>query len=130
MRCEYCEEKPCRTACPVNCSPADFIMAAREGAPQDILRAAAIIMGSNPLGGICGMVCPDKHCMAECSHKLFDGAINIPDVQAEIVYRAKKMGGIPEFRKGKAYGNKIAIVGSGPAGLGAAAVLAQKGYKV
>jgi len=30
LRCEYCEEKPCKEACPVNCSPFDFIMALRE----------------------------------------------------------------------------------------------------
>ncbi|MFC2062282.1 FAD-dependent oxidoreductase, partial [Elusimicrobiota bacterium] len=129
-RCEYCEEKPCREACPVDCSPADFIMAARKMAPQDILRSAAKIMASNPLGGICGSVCPDKHCMAECSRKLFDKPINIPDVQAEIVYRAKELGGIPDFNKPEANGKKIAVIGAGPAGLGAAAVLAQKGYKI
>ena len=36
LRCEFCEEKPCREACPVNCSPADFIMAARLGNPSDL----------------------------------------------------------------------------------------------
>jgi len=129
-RCEYCEEKPCKDACPAGCSPADFIMAARKLDSQDIRRAAAIIMKNNPLGGICGMVCPDRHCMAECSHKLFDGAISIPDVQAEIIERAKRLGGIPEFEKPESNGKKVAVVGSGPAGLGAAAVLAQKGYSV
>jgi NADPH-dependent glutamate synthase beta subunit-like oxidoreductase len=39
LRCEYCEEKPCREACPVDCSPADFIMAARMGNPSDIRRS-------------------------------------------------------------------------------------------
>ena len=52
VRCEYCEEKPCKEACPVNCSPFDFMMAARVGNPSDIKRAAAEIMLSNPLGGV------------------------------------------------------------------------------
>jgi len=65
-RCEYCEEKPCQTACPVNCSPFNFIMAARVGHKSDIKRAAAEIMRNNPLGGVCGLVCPDRFCMSAC----------------------------------------------------------------
>lgn len=76
LRCEFCEEKPCREACPVHCSPADFIMAARVGQPSNIRRSAAEIMSANPLGGVCGMVCPDTFCMAACTRKKFDGPIN------------------------------------------------------
>jgi NADPH-dependent glutamate synthase beta subunit-like oxidoreductase/dihydroorotate dehydrogenase/Pyruvate/2-oxoacid:ferredoxin oxidoreductase delta subunit len=130
MRCEFCEEKPCREACPVNCSPADFIMAARMGEPSDIKRSAAEIMHANPLGGVCGMVCPDTLCMAACTHKKFDGPINIPKVQATIVQFAKDLGGIPEFSKPGINGKKVAVVGGGPAGLGAAAALGQLGYSV
>ncbi len=133
-RCEYCEDKPCRDGCPVNCSPADFIKAVEVMEDQDFKRAAGIVMKNNPLGGVCGMVCPDKHCMAECSHKLFDEPLDIPTLQAEIVKRAKELGGIPEFtsssQAAQGDGKKVAVVGAGPAGLGAAGVLAQKGYKV
>jgi len=130
LRCEYCEEKPCKEACPVNCSPADFIMAARVGNPSDIRRSAAEIMHANPLGGVCGMVCPDTLCMAACTRRKFDGAINIPLVQATLVEMAKDLGGIPEFSRPKPNGKKVAVVGGGPAGLGAAAALAQMGYTV
>jgi dihydropyrimidine dehydrogenase (NAD+) subunit PreT len=130
LRCEFCEEKPCKEACPANCSPADFIMAARVGNTSDIRRAAAEIMHANPLGGICGMVCPDTLCMAACTRKKFDGAINIPLVQATIVETAKNLGGIPEFNKTKSNGKKVAVIGGGPAGLGAAAALSQMGYSV
>jgi dihydropyrimidine dehydrogenase (NAD+) subunit PreT len=130
LRCEYCEEKPCKEACPVHCSPADFIMAARIGHSSDIRRAAAEIMQANPLGGTCGMVCPDTLCMAACTRKKFDGSINIPLVQATIIARAKELGGIPEFLKANLIGKKVAIIGGGPAGLGAAAMLAQMGYSV
>jgi dihydropyrimidine dehydrogenase (NAD+) subunit PreT len=129
-RCEYCEEKPCREACPAHCSPADFIMAARVGNPSDIRRSAAEIMHANPLGGVCGMVCPDNLCMAACTRKKFDGPINIPLVQATIIEMAKHLGGIPKFSKPKPNGKKVAVLGGGPAGLGAAAVLAQRGYSV
>jgi len=130
LRCEYCEEKPCQAACPVNCSPFDFIMAARVGNPSDIKRSAGEIMRNNPLGGVCGMVCPDNLCMAACTHKDFDGPINIPRVQATVVQMAKELGGIPKFSSPVPNGKKVAIVGGGPAGLGAAAALAQMGYAV
>ena len=129
-RCEFCEEKPCKEACPVDCSPADFIMAAKRGLPQDFQRSAAIIMGSNPLGGVCGYVCPDFHCMKACVHKTFDNAVSIPPVQATIIKRAKEMGVMPGFDNAVPNGKRIAVVGAGPAGLGAAAVLSQKGYSV
>jgi len=130
LRCEYCEEKPCKDACPVNCSPFDFIMAARVGNPSDIKRAAGEIMHSNPLGGVCGLVCPDRFCMAACSRKNFDGSINIPKVQATLVETAKRLGGIPRFSTPTPNGKKVAVIGGGPAGLGAASALGQLGYTV
>jgi len=130
LRCEYCEEKPCKEACPVNCSPFDFIMAARIGNPSDIRRSAAEILHANPLGGVCGMVCPDTFCMAACTRKNFDGAINIPKIQATLVEMAKLDGGIPKFSTPALNGKKVAVIGGGPAGLGAAAALAQMGYMV
>jgi dihydropyrimidine dehydrogenase (NAD+) subunit PreT len=130
LRCEYCEEKPCKEACPAHCSPADFIMAARVGTVTDIRRAAAEIMHANPLGGLCGMVCPDNLCMAACTRKKFDGPINIPLVQATIIEMAKKLGGIPGFSRPNSNGKIVAVIGGGPAGLGTAAALAQMGYAV
>ncbi len=129
-RCEYCEEKPCREACPAHCSPADFIMAARLGNISDIRRSAAEIMHANPLGGVCGLVCPDTLCMAACTRKKFDGAINIPLLQATIIEMAKRLGGIPEFTHPESNSQKVAVIGGGPAGLGAAAALGQMGYQV
>jgi dihydropyrimidine dehydrogenase (NAD+) subunit PreT len=128
-RCESCEEKPCKEACPADCSPADFIMAARPGGPSDYRRAAALIMGSNPLGGICGAVCPDNLCMKGCVHRLFDNPINIPAVQSTLISKAYEAG-MPPFPVAPSNGKRIAVVGAGPAGLAGAAILAQKGYTV
>lgn len=129
-KCEFCEEKPCKTACPADCSAADFIMAARVFGASDLKRSAAQIMKNNPLGGVCGMVCPDRFCMDACVHKKFDSAVNIPAVQATIVKKARELGGITGFAKPESNGKKIAIIGAGPAGLGAASVLGSLGYKV
>jgi len=129
-KCEFCEEKPCKDKCPCDCSAADFIMAANVFGNSDIKRSAAQIMKNNPLGGVCGMVCPDRFCMDACVHKKFDAAVNIPAVQSTIIKKARELGGISEFSKPKSNGKKVAIIGSGPAGLGAASVLASLGYKV
>ncbi|MFH1452391.1 MAG: FAD-dependent oxidoreductase [Armatimonadota bacterium] len=129
-KCEFCEEKPCKVECPANCSPADFIMAARTGLPQDYLRAAAEILENNPLGGVCGLVCPDKHCMAGCVRKKFDNPVNIPAVQATVIKKAKELRKMPEFKKPKTGGGKVAVLGAGPAGLSSAFMLSQKGYDV
>ncbi len=129
-RCEYCEAKPCKGACPADCSPADFIMAARVGEPSDYRRAAGIIMAANPLGGVCGAVCPDRHCMRACARAGFDRAIDIPAVQATIIEKARRLGVMPAFARPGSGGARVAILGGGPAGLGAAAVLAQAGVPV
>jgi len=107
-KCEYCEEKSCQAACPCDCSPADFIMAVRVGAKSDFKRAAALIMGNNPLGGVCGAVCPDRLCMKACARATFDHPVNIPAVQATIIQRAKELGVMPVFRPAKIRKQKAA----------------------
>lgn len=129
--CEFCENKPCMAACPVNCSPADFIMAAKQGEKSDIARAAAEILTANPIGGVCGLICPNQYCQNACSHKALDGsAIEIPKMQAYVVNKAKKLGLMPKIARAAAKGKSVGILGGGPAGIAAAAVLAQRGYDV
>ncbi len=139
-KCEYCEEQPCRkgcdidgktlAGCPAEMSPPDFIMAARVNNPSDLRRAAALILASNPFGGVCGMVCPDRHCMAPCVHKGYDRSVNIPAIQATLIDKARRLGVAPRFSPPERNGKKVAVIGAGPAGLAAASVLAQRGYEV
>lgn len=129
-KCEYCAEKPCQAACPCDCSPADFIMAVKIGEPSDYKRAAALILGNNPLGGVCGLICPDRHCLQACARATFDHPVNIPAVQATIIQKAKELGLLPSFRPQRRRRERIAVLGAGPAGLAAAGMLAQMGYSV
>lgn len=128
-RCESCLEKPCQKACPVGCSPKDFILAARGLQPTDFCRAGAMIMKQNPLGGVCGTVCTEKYCMAACSLHKTGRPVDIPAVQAAIIRRAHALG-LPPLENPAKRRERVAIVGAGPAGLAAAAVLCQAGCGV
>jgi len=129
-RCLYCETKPCRDGCPADCSPADFIMAARGRAAADFARSTAMIMAANPLGGVCGALCPDTHCMRECARSGLDRPIDIPAVQAAIIAKARRLGVFPDFAAPHGTGTKVAVIGGGPAAYGAASVLSQAGVAV
>lgn len=129
-RCLACEDKPCRGGCPAGVSPADFIRAALPGDAAGLERAAALILGPNPLGAVCGAVCPDSLCMARCTRGERDAPVDIPGLQAALVARAVARGLLPRPAPAAATGERIAVVGAGPAGLGAAAVLARAGHEV
>ncbi len=129
-RCLFCEEKPCMDACPVNCSPADFIEAIRVGKDSDYKRASSIILSKNILGGICGSVCPDYHCMAACSRVNFDNPIKIPEIQSTIIKKGKELGFKAQFTTKKDINKRVGIIGGGPAGIACANILAHEGCKV
>ncbi len=129
-KCENCEERPCLGACPAGCSPMDFILASRVGLPSDYRRAAAEILTANPLGGVCGVVCPDRHCMSACVYGGLNTPVDIPAVQATIVRKAKDLGVMPALGEVEKNGMSAAVVGAGPAGLAAAVTLARLGYDV
>ena len=68
-KCLKCPAKPCEKACPVHCSPHDFIAAAKK---NDTAQAADLIARQNPLGEVCGLICPDKFCMNACLRSHID----------------------------------------------------------
>lgn len=129
-KCENCEEKPCKDACPAQCSPMDFILASKVGLPSDFQRAAARILKANPLGGVCGIVCPETHCQAACVHKGLTVPVEIPSIQATIIEKAKQLDVMPDFSDITPNGKKVAVIGAGPAGLAAGVLLAGHGYSV
>lgn len=114
FKCLNCVAKPCHRACPLKCSPNEFIAKAKQ---KDFAGAVASICATNPLPHICGLICPERFCMKACLRGRIDHPINIPAVQATL---------IEGWRKDclpcptKLNGLKIAVIGAGPAGMAAA----------
>lgn len=130
-KCLQCAQKPCNKGCPCNVDPSTFILAASNGEASDIDYAALTIYSMQPLGSVCGIICPVSHCMAKCSRSRLDASINIPGLQAEIMKKAAKNGNIAKFvKKVPKTGKKVAVVGAGPSGLSASACLAARGHSV
>ena len=125
-KCLQCPTKPCKKACPAQCSPYDFIANARM---QKWAEAASEIANHNPLGEVCGLICPDKFCQKACLRQHVDYAIKIPSVQATIMQIAR-VENLWQPMVGKPIKLKVAVVGAGPAGIGATAELVKAGYSV
>ena len=126
-KCLQCASKPCMHACPVHVSPKDFIAAAKNA---DWHKAAQLINEQNPMGEICGLICPDKFCMNACVRAKIDAPIRIPPLQALIMQKARFENNHFQTDNIKPNGKKIAVIGSGPAGCAATAELLKNGYAI
>lgn len=126
-RCLQCKKEPCRQGCPVEVNIPDFIKLAAEG---DFAGAIAKIKEKNALPAVCGRVCPqESQCEKYCTlGKKFEpvgiGRIERFCADWELAHGVK----VPPVASST--GKKVAIVGSGPAGLTCAADLAKSGHKV
>ena len=126
-KCLQCASKPCMHACPVHVSPKDFIAAAKKA---DWHKAAQLINEQNPMGEICGLICPDTFCMNACVRAKIDAPIRIPPLQALIMQKARFENNHFQTDNIKPNGKKIAVIGSGPAGCAATSELLKNGYAI
>ena len=126
-RCIQCRRPLCVTGCPVQVRIPEFIKALREG---DMWQAVAYLKDNNSLPAICGRVCPQEtQCEALCVLGRRGEPVAIGRLERFVADWEREQGvRVPETTG--ANGMRVAIIGSGPAGLTAAGDLAKKGYKV
>jgi len=112
---------PCNDSCPAGNDVQKFVQAASRAAYSEALE---ILLETSPLPGICGRVCPAP-CMASCNRNEYDEGVNVREIERFVADHAEWP--MPLLRAGR---ERVAIVGSGPAGLSAAYQLARLGYHV
>jgi NADH-quinone oxidoreductase subunit F len=125
----YCLSRPaapCHGTCPANIDIPSFLSEIGQGQYK---KAAGLISKDNPLPYSCGLVCPAP-CEGQCLRGEMDGPIHIRAMKAVAAKHAMAEGGYPKPRQAKDSGKKVAVVGSGPAGITCAYFLRLKGHQV
>jgi glutamate synthase (NADPH/NADH) small chain len=123
--CLGCKKPSCQKGCPVNTPIAEMIRLFLSG---EIKTAGKMLFDNNPLSIICSLVCPhEKHCEGHCILNKNKTAVSVGSIENYI--SDFYMNDI-QFEKPKSNGHKIAIIGSGPAGIALAFILASKGYEI
>lgn len=126
-RCLLCHEPPCSLGCPANTDPGKFI---RQMRLMNLKGAIATMYRNNILAASCGVLCPTcTLCASGCTAQGLDRPVDIGGLQRFLAEYAWEVGFNP-LAAGEPNGHKVAVVGSGPAGLMCASELAQLGYDV
>lgn len=126
-RCLQCVNRPCVQGCPVSIEIPVFVKLASEGKFDS---AIAKIREKSNLPAVCGRVCPyENQCEGNCTLKKMGDSLGIGHLERFVAdYERKKGFKIPEVPQST--GRKIAVIGSGPAGLTCAGDLAKMGHKI
>lgn len=126
-RCLECKHKPCVAGCPVNVQIPEFISTIAEGKFKE---AYEIIKETNALPAVCGRVCPQEtQCEKLCVRAIKGESVGIGRLERFAAdWYMKNVE--EEIEKPKSNGRRVAVIGSGPAGLTCAGDLAKLGYEV
>jgi len=126
-RCLKCKNKPCTMGCPVKVRIPEFMALVAEGKFEE---AYKVITDTNTLPAICGRVCPQEtQCESKCIRSAKGEAVAIGRIERFVAdYHMKYADN--DIKPAEPNGKKVAVVGSGPSGLTAAAELSKKGYAV
>jgi len=128
-RCLDCPKPTCMEGCPVSINIPSFIKNIERG---QFLAAAKVLKNTSALPAVCGRVCPqEKQCESRCVHlKMNHPAVAIGYLERFAADYERQSGNISTPDKAPANGIKIAVVGSGPAGLSFAGDMAKQGFDV
>ena len=127
-RCIQCKKRSCVEGCPVGVDIPEFIVAIRDG---DMPEAVRVLKSKNALPGICGRVCPQEtQCEEVCSLGKKGAPIAIGRLERYVADWELKHQPESSPEIAPATGKRVAVVGSGPAGLTIAADLAKRGHEV
>lgn len=128
-RCLDCPKPSCMEGCPVNINIPSFVKNIERG---QFLAAAKVLKNTSALPAVCGRVCPqEKQCESRCVHlKMNKPAVAIGYLERFAADYERQSGNISIPEKDPANGIKVAVVGSGPAGLSFAGDMAKKGFDV
>ncbi len=128
-RCLDCAKPTCIEGCPVNINIPSFIKNIERG---QFLAAAKVLKNTSALPAVCGRVCPqEKQCESQCIHlKMNEPAVAIGYLERFAADYEREGGQISLPEISSSNGIKIAVVGSGPAGLSFAGDMIKKGYEV
>lgn len=126
-RCINCKNAKCIEGCPVNINIPAFIAEVKAG---EFEKAYQVISESSALPAVCGRVCPQEtQCEGRCIRGIKGEPVSIGKLERFVADWAKENGIKPQPAKEK-NGHKVAVIGSGPAGLTCAGDLARAGYDV
>jgi len=126
-RCLRCPDAPCVTACPASIDIPNVI---RRIGSNDMIGAAKLVREMNPMGEICGLVCPSMSlCEGACLRSKIDTPVKIAQLEEFACGVVQGLEGWPS-PSGAPHREKVAVVGSGPAGLSCAYYLSMLGYNV
>ena len=126
-RCLNCKNPRCVAACPVNISIPEFISHVAQG---DFAAAATVIARDSSLPAICGRGCPQEtQCEGSCILGVKSEPVAIGKLERFVADWSRDNGGV-KVEAAPLNGHKVAVVGSGPAGLACASDLAKLGYEV
>ena len=126
-RCINCKNAQCVKGCPVSINIPGFIQQVKEG---NMEAAYQVISESSALPAVCGRVCPqESQCEGKCIRGIKGDPVSIGKLERFVADWACEQGIKPEGAKEK-LGKKVAVIGSGPAGLTCAGDLAKLGYDV